>query len=154
MSYLNDTLTRLVAMEEEAVSGSDAADYAVHWQDGFPYWTNRITDYSPGEVLADQSQRIYTVDIFYFHGYITEDAPGKVEEGILSVLPTIQTFFEEHPGLESALFPTALRYLDPQQTRLLASPVVADMGAGTAGTKVLGTQIRLQIMFNVNINPK
>lgn len=153
MSYLNDALTRLAAMEEQMVSDSNAEDHAVYWQDGFPYWTNRLTDYAPGEVLADQSQRIYTVDIYYHHGYITADQPGKIEEGILSILPTIQTYFEEHRGLQSTAHPTILDGLDPTETRLLASPVVVNLGKGVAGTDVLGTQIRLQITFNIAINP-
>lgn len=151
MSYLNDAMTRLEAMAEEMVSGLEATGFAVHRQDKMPYATHRLSTYAPGVVLGDMSQRFYTVDIFYFWGYITEDQPGKVEENILSVLPTIQSFYEEHQGLESTLYPTPLRYLDPEQTRLLASPAVANLGKGPSGTDVLGTQIRLQIAFNVEI---
>lgn len=151
MSYLNDVLDRLKAMEQEMVSGSDAVDYAIHQQDGFPYFTNHISDYQPGEVLSDLSQRIYIAQIRYFAGYGTEDSPGEVEQTIYTNLPVIQTYFEEHPGLETSTLAT-LRYLDPTQTRLLASPVVVNLGKGVAGGTVYGSIIRLQIAINVAIS--
>jgi hypothetical protein len=151
MSYLNDAVDRIELMMEEAVSGADAVDYLVHWQDGFPYFTVGFRDYQPGEVLSDQSQRIYIAEIRFYAGYITEDQPGQVEQTIYTHLPVIQDYIEEHQGLETSALST-LRYLDPTQTRLLASPVVVNLGKGVAGTDVLGSIIRVQVTFNVEIN--
>lgn len=156
MSYLNDALARLVAMEQEMKAGSVAYPYAQHWQENFPYWTNAIESFEPGEYMGDDnSQRIYVAAIRYHVGYRTEGSYGDVEAALYTDLPALQEWFEEHPGLQSASYTTPLTDLDPQETRLLSSPVLAIIGKSSAtGNDVLGAVFRLQLTFNLSINPK
>lgn len=156
MSYLNDALARLVAMEKAMKTGSDAYPYAQHWQENFPYWTNAIESFEPGEYEGDDnSQRIYVAVIRYHAGYRTEGSYGDVEAAIYTDLPTLQTAFEENPGLQSTAYTTPLTGLDPLETRLLSSPVLAIIGKSSAtGNDILGAIFRLQLIFNISINPK
>lgn len=156
MSYLTDALTYVTAMESAMLGGADALPFAIHWQEDFPYWTNRITEFAPGEYYGDDnSQRLYTLEAVLHWGYETEGDPGAMETAIYEALPDIQTYFEERPGLQSPTYPDALRYLDPLETRLLASPVVAIVGKQAAtGNDILGTIIRVQLTFNISIDPK
>jgi len=156
MSYLNDALARLVAMEKEAKAGSDAYPYSIHWQENFPYWTNAIELFEPGEYMGDDnSQRIYIANLRYYRGYMTEGSYGEIEAAIYTDLPTLQEWFEEHPGLQSATYTTALTDLDPLETRLVSSPVLVNMGKSSAtGNDIAGTVFRLQLVFNLSINPK
>lgn len=156
MSYLTDALTYAAAMEAAMITGADALRFALHWQEDFPYWTNRYTEFTPGEYYGDDnSQRLYTLEAVLHWGYVTEGDYGAMETAIYENLPAIQTYFEERPGLQSPSYPTPLRYLDPLETRLLASPVIAIVGKHAAtGNDILGTIIRVQLAFNISIDPK
>lgn len=156
MTYLNDAMTRIKAMAEEALAGSDAKDFALWQQEGFPYFTCHVVDFQPGEYYgAENSKRVYTVDVHYHAGLITQGQPGEVEQAIYTNYPTLQTFFEEHHGLESTLYPGALTLLDPQESALMPCPVVTKFAAGSNGqTEEIGAIIRLQVKFNIGISPK
>lgn len=156
MSYLTDACTRIRDMAMEALAGSDAKSYGIWNQEGYPYFTTHVTDWEPGEFYgSENSKRIYIIDLHYHAGLITEGQPGEVETRIQDNYPTLQTFFEENPGLQTATYTTPLRYLDPQEEWLLPCPVTTRFGVGTDGQTIeIGAILRLRVAFNISINPK
>lgn len=156
MSYdLNDAMDRLVAMEQEMISGSEAKGYPSHWQANMPYWTNNITAFEPGDLYGDDvTIRLYTFKIDYHRGYWMEGNYGEMCEAIWQDLPIIQDFFESNPGLTYTGQSTPLRYLDATETRLLPSPVLTKFDHGGTHEPQFGTTVLLRVVYNIGITRK
>lgn len=158
MSYLDDMMTRLVDMEQEAISNSVAVKFPLYTQATFPYWTNNVTEFAPGraedEFEYDEARRVFTVESKYVIGHITEGYTGQPQEQFWSDWITILDFFDAHPGLTSTAYPTPLQYLDAQETTLLPSVGLARFQNSGIGADQVGGLIRQQVIFNKLINRK
>lgn len=158
MSYLDDLMTRLVDMEQEMITNSVAVKFPLYSQASFPYWTNNITEFTPGrgddEFEYDEARRMFTVEARYIIGHITEGYLGQPQEQFWADWITILDFFDARPGLTSTAYPAALQYLDPQETILLPSPGLSRFQNSGIGADQVGGMVRLQVVFNKLINRK
>ncbi len=157
-TYLEDAMTRLVDMEQECIANSTAVKFPLYTQADVPYWTNNIIDFTPGrgddEFEYDYERCIYTAEIRYIIGHITDGYQGQPQEQFWADWKTIQDFFAARPGLISTNYPTPLQYLDPQETILLPSPGLARFQNSGIGADQVGGVIRLQLVFDKAITRK
>lgn len=158
MSYLDDMMTRLVDMEQEVIANSVAVKYPLYTQASVPYWTNNVTEFTPGrpddEYEYDEARRIFTVESKYVIGHIDTGYQGQPQEQFWSDWITILDFFDAHPGLTSTAYPVPLQYLDPQETILLPSVGLARFQNSGIGADQVGGLVRQQVVFNKRITRK
>ncbi len=155
-TYLTDAMTRIVDMQQECRANTTAKPYPFHTQEDVPYWTNNFTEYTPGDYYgSENSQRIYTLEMRYIVGHITDGYKGQPQEQFWADWPIITTFFEERPGLVSTTYPTELAELESGLTDVAASPgLVRFQNTGLPGGDQVGGLIRLRLTFNISITPQ
>lgn len=152
MSYLNDLLDRVVALEKEAMASlsinADAVPYFNYPGSGFPYFTNRIAD-TP--VTGDGSEDIDfnnpTVTMRFVVGHATEGYKGEIESTLYSYLPTIKTYIQRRSNwLQSVTFPTRMDGL--QSARIVnAGGLRIFQNEGINSTQI-GAELQLVCIFD------
>jgi hypothetical protein len=119
-NYLTEALTRIAAMEKEALTDAgytpDAVPYFFHTQENFPYFTNRVDeDINTGATEgATQEWEVHghTARARLVIAHINEGVPGTPEGLLYVYMPLVTNFFVNHPMLQSALYPTAMDFLE------------------------------------------
>jgi hypothetical protein len=152
MSYLNDLLARVVALEKEAMSSlsinADAVPYFNYAGSGFPYFTNRIAD-TP--ITNDGSEDIDLnnplVIMRFVVGHATEGYKGEIEAKLYTYLPAIKTYIQQRSNwLQSAAYPTRMDNL--QSARISnAGGLRVFQNEGINSTQV-GAELQLACIFD------
>jgi hypothetical protein len=154
-TYLTNAMTRVCDMQEECVANSTAVPYPHYTQEDVPYWTNNFAEYTPGEYYGSENyQGIYTLDMRYIIGHITDGYQGQPQEHFWRDWPIIQQFFMVRPGLKSSAYTTELAELESGLTEILASPGLVRFQNSGIGADQVGGVLRLRLTFNVSITPK
>lgn len=114
---------RMVALEKEGLLAlstpvtCDAKPYWFHEQEAFPYWINRITDFTLDVEADDWGEEIDTVPFVVQAGLIignrTSGYKGERDAELQLYVPHMMEWFNEHESLRSATAPytTDLDYL-------------------------------------------
>lgn len=154
-TYLEDALTRIIAMQTEVISGSTAVNHQFWWQESFPYWTNKVSVDEPGIFDGlENDQIIVTVEMRYIIGHLTEGFYGQPIAQAYADWPVIRKYFSERSGLQSANYARPLTGLDPEETQLQAGDMIAIFDNSGIGAKQVGCPFRLRLVFNEGISPK
>lgn len=112
VSWINDVLRRLVALEKEATLAAigqtpDAYPYFFVAAEKPPYWTNRlatnpITD--DGSEVEDVLAPIFIAR--FVIGHVTSGVKGERETELYEVLPVAAKLINERELLQSTTYPT------------------------------------------------
>lgn len=154
MSYLNDLLERVVALEKEAMTSMDVKADAVpqfyHAQEAFPYFTNRIADIpisDDGSEDVDLNSPLVIMRLVV--GHITEGYKGQPEAKLYTWLPVIKIYFNERMWLTSEKYPDKMAGL--QSARVVnGGGLRVFENAGIAAMQV-GAEIQLACTFYESI---
>lgn len=112
MYDLTEALTRLAAMQEEAIAGSDAKPYWPYVQEAMPYWWNRINGMTVRtDLAADADIDVYTVEMGLVVAHLTEGYDGERGDKVTGYIVDVLEHVAEHPLLTSAAYPDELRWL-------------------------------------------
>lgn len=151
---INEALARVCAIQVAALAtlsvSADAKPYFYHFQESFPYFTNRIGELT----LADDGSEDYDRDTYpiimrLVVAHITEGFVGEIDDRLYDYIPLIKTYFNEREWLQSATYTTAM-------TSLIRARVTACSGwrafqnAGVSGFQV-GTEFTLTCEFDETI---
>lgn len=149
-TYLTELLDRVVAMQLEAMASisvnADARPMFWHWQEGFPYFTNRIADNpisDDGSQDEDLNQPVLIMRFVVAH--ITSGYKGENERNLYEWLPVIKTWFNEHMWLTSVAYPARMDNL--QSARIVNNGGIrAYENAGIPVIQV-GAELQLACIF-------
>lgn len=152
MSEISDVLDRVVAMQKEALPGSDSKPFWPYQQETFPYWTNRLGSTAIGDRQAGNSgaedieQRSYTVLMRLVVGHITSGYEGERQDELYEWIVDIEDFFMENPMLTSALFPTEPDFLAYESELTSHTGLVIFANAGVFAQQ-LGVEFSLTVPY-------
>lgn len=151
MTYLSDGLTRIVAMQKEAVSGSNAVPVFFWEQSNFPYWTNRIGPIT--NELDSQEVRIRTHQIVMrlVIGHLTEGYDTILEQQLSTYIPNIMGYFDSRIYLNSAAYPLQMDDLDARGALLTDCTGLQIFEQGGVGSQQIGVEFTLELPFKVYI---
>ena len=105
---LDAAIDRVVELEIEALNAlstpvpSDAKPYFFHWQEEFPYWTNRLGTMTQGEQDEEFDEPEYTLVMRLVIGHLTQDYDGFNEDKLKQWIPHICTYFSQRRWLQTA----------------------------------------------------
>jgi hypothetical protein len=158
-NYLTEALTRLAAMEKEALTDAgytpDAVPYFFHTQENFPYFTNRVdedTNTGATEGATEEWEaHDHTVRARLVIAHLTEGVPGTPEGLLYVYMPLVTNFLVNHPLLQSAAYPTAMDILSPRG--MTVERPTGFRIFNNAGFKVyqVGCEWPLRLPFNIPI---
>lgn len=109
---LQTTLLRVVALQKEALLAlttpvvADAFPYFLHTQATFPYFINRIGEWTSEGDSEDFDQDTYTVIMRLVIAHATSGYQGDNDNNLYTYIPQIKTYFNERQLLQSAAYPT------------------------------------------------
>lgn len=151
MSDHTDLMARIVAMEKEAYTGSDAVGYLIHQQETFPYWVNALgpaTYAGDSEDIAIVSREV-TLRLIVAN--LTEGYDGQAEKHLLDNLDAIILHLLTHPDLTSALYSSAPDYLYSTETELTRDSGLTFWRTSDAAPTQIGIEFILSIQYLVDI---
>jgi len=113
VSYLNDLLDRVVAIEKEAMTSigvtCSAWPYFYKTSSDFPYFTNRLADLPiTDDGSQDEDVNSPIVIMRFVVAHLTSGYKGEPERRLYEWLPTIKTVFNERQWLTSAAYPARM----------------------------------------------
>ncbi len=105
---LTETLDRIVLIEKEAlaaltpsVTAVDAVPRFIHWQNAWPYWTNRIINGFYGDDGEELDEDNYTLVARLIIGHILEGYEGQPENDLYTYIPQFKTYLHAREGLQT-----------------------------------------------------
>lgn len=156
-TYETELLNRMVALELEAMASinvhADAKPYFFHWQDSFPYFTNRIAT-SPrnndGSEDLDFNNPLVIVRLVVAH--VTEGFKGEPEEKLYEWGPIVASYIERRSNwLQTSTPPYTTRMDNLRESRVTDNGgfrMFQDSGIGAAQ---VGREIQVQCIFDEHI---
>lgn len=154
VSYLNELLLRVVAIQKEAMLSVDKTVDA--WpmfykvSETFPYFTNRIADL-PVTDNGSQDEDVNTplVIMRLVVAHITSGYQGEPESKLYEWMPLVKTVFNQRMWLTSEAYPEPM--YDLQSVRVVNNGRwVQEQNEGINAIQV-GVEIALQCVFNEHI---
>jgi hypothetical protein len=144
MTDLDDAIARLVEMQEDVISGSDAVPFAFYAQESTRYWTNDVTDFRV-EVESEELQRItYTVTMTCHGAEATEGYEGQPEESVQTLIPTVLQYFSKRRQLKRTNADSAVTNLDPRGAQITGGRVNRGL-TDSVGQRVFGIDFNLEL---------
>jgi hypothetical protein len=169
VSWRNELLARLVAMEKEALDawavanmetdGFDAIPLGIWSQDNYPYIINRIGPSIPdGSQTSDQwgegiSMRTYTVDVRVVVDHFTSRYEGDNEELAHEIMPVLVLYFEKRLMLttDSGTYATEPTWLSPEGI-VIDTTGINTFETGGIGAIQIGEELSLQVPVIRSLN--
>lgn len=116
---IDAAMDRVVELEIEALNAlstavpCDAKPYFFHWQEDFPYWTNRLgtMNYWRGEEDEEFDYPEYTIVMRLVIAHLTQDYDGFNEDKLKMWIPHIITYFSQRRWLQTATTSAGLNSL-------------------------------------------
>lgn len=145
-TYLSDGLARIVAMQKEIITTSDAKPFFFYAQESFPYWTNRVGNVSVE--LQSQDFYIYTHHIVMrlVIGHKTEGYTGDLEQTLQTTyIPQTLEYFAGRIRLQSASYPGIMTDIDPRGAIMLNCTGLATFQDGGIGVEQIGSEFTLEM---------
>jgi|AACY02.2.fsa_nt_gi hypothetical protein len=151
MSYYEDIMKRIAAMQKQALSAltSDAVDAVHYWphqQESFPYFVNRLGggDFDRTSTGMAQIQRDVLMRMVV--GHMTEGIGGAIAETVYAYMEAVEDFFHQQPRLTSAAYPTSADYVIDQPKITGDTGLVAFQNAGIETIQV-GVEYTLELLL-------
>jgi hypothetical protein len=144
--FLNDLMDRIVALEKEAVTTSDAVPYWPYQQASFPYWTNRLGPYEQvfayGEdVPRDESSVLMRL----VAAHVSEGYEGESQSNIHQWVVATLNKFEDNPYLVSTTYATEFDDIAPDGAVIIShTGLVIFQNAGVLANQ-LGVEFTLSV---------
>jgi hypothetical protein len=149
-NYLQDMLARFAAMEEEAVSGCDAAPYWPYQQGAFPYWSNRLgtMTLNDSEFGEDIQQYIHQVLARFVIAHLESGYHGENADKLVDWLGDIQTYFRTHPMLttDAGSYTAPPDFLHYEMRMVSHTGLVVFQNAGI-GSNQLGVEFTFELPY-------
>lgn len=104
---LDSAIDRIVENEIAALAAlstpvnADAKPYFYHWQESFPYWTNRVGPMQMGDLGEEFDNPTYSVIMRLVIDHMTADYAGNNEDKLKLWMPQVVTYFHAHPRLQT-----------------------------------------------------
>jgi len=147
---LDAAMTRLVAMEKEALAAIttnvDAVTYFPYEQDGFPYWTNRLTIAPPSWKSGEFVDYVFSITGRLVVAHLTEGYRGEGITKIYQYIPEVLDYFDNRPFLTSTSYPTELDDVSPDN----GLEIVDIIGPAAYRNDGIGsTQVGIEVIFRL-----
>jgi hypothetical protein len=150
VSYLNELLDRVVAIQKEAMLSiniaADAWPYFYKTSESFPYFTNRIADVpitDDGSQDEDVNTPLVIMRLVVAH--LTSGYKGEAERRLYEWMPVVKTTFNQRQWLTSNAYPVRMANL--QEVRVINNGrFVQEKNDGIDATQV-GVEIALRCVF-------
>lgn len=113
MSDLYDMMDRLVLMEKDVQTNTDAVPVAFYAQEATPYWTNQIMSFIVEEDSFDLQKITYSISMTLWLATTTEGFEQEAERKAQTILPTILTYFAQRRQLKRTSADSAVVGLYP-----------------------------------------
>lgn len=149
VSWINDILLRLVAIEKEATLTAvgktvDAKPFFFFAGEAPPYWTNRLAT----NPIADDGSEVEDVltPIFIARlvvGHVTSGMEGERETELYEILPVASKLINERELLQSTTYPT--RPLDAFRARCFDGGGFRIFDNSGIGTQQYGAELQIRI---------
>lgn len=147
--FLNDILTRVEAIEKEALQADKGDVETLMWpgqQTTTPYWVNR---WGPYELDYDYGEDIpidrFSVLMRLVGGHFKEGYEGESQTDLLKWMVAVMNAFEDATNLESATYPDGIEFIaDPGATLVSNTGLVIFQNAGVLAQPA-GIEFTLQI---------
>ena len=114
-NYLEDTLVRLTAIEDEihVLLGKtpSAKEYGLFSRDAYPYWRNIIGETRITRESEGYEDRTHTIFLGWTLGVVDTGREGRLEDNATSWIVTVLDYFQARPTLYSETYPTPPRWL-------------------------------------------
>lgn len=147
-SYMGNAMLRIAAMEEEALSGSDAAPFWPYSQESFPYWTNRPAARSTDDWSEDIQVYRRQVLARLVIGHLESGYKGENADKLIDWMADIETYWREHPMLttDAGSYTSEPDYLFEEMRNLTDTGLVVFQNSGLMSTQI-GVEYTLDIPF-------
>lgn len=153
MSYMNELLARVVAIQKEAMASftppvpADAVPRFNYTGEGFPYFTNRIVD-TPISDDGSQDEDVNSPVLVmrFVVGHVTTGYKGEIEGRLYTWLPSIKTYFNRRMWLQSAAYPARMENL--QSARVINNGGLRIFENAGINAVQVGAEIQLQCIFD------
>lgn len=118
MTYLDDALDRLVAMQQESLNTAlgfdcDAKPFWPYFQDTFPYWTNRPGQRNNADLSHDVRIKVRNIQMRLVLGHWNEGYEGELAERAVELIVAIDDYFDVREDLSSTTYPSGPDFLMP-----------------------------------------
>lgn len=157
-TYETELLARVVALELEAmasigVTKCDAVPYFFHTQEGFPYFTNRISANPIGDDGSEDLDLNRPLVIMrLIVGHVTEGYRGQPEGKLYEWGPVIKTYIQSRSNwLKTATTPYTTRMDGLQSARVIDSGGLRIFDNSGLGVNQVGREFQLQCVFDESI---
>lgn len=150
MSDHTDLFARLVAMEQEAYSGSVAFPYFYVTAERPPFWVNRL---GPATYDWDSEEfSITTRDIIMrlVIANLTQGYDSESERLLLDNLDAIILYFRHRPLLTSSTYPAAPDYLYSTNTDLVSDGGLVFWQASPDAPTLIGIEFTMSVIYLVD----
>lgn len=156
-TYETELLMRLVTLEKEAMASigvtADAKPYALHVQEAFPYFTNRV---AANPVSDDGSEDLDLnnplVIIRLVIGHVTEGYKGQPEGKLYEWGPVIKTYLQRRSNwLQCATAPYNTRMDGLQSARVTDNGGYRIFDNSGLGVNQVGRELQVQCIFDESI---
>lgn len=156
-TYETELLNRLVALEKEAMTSigvsADAKPYALHVQESFPYFTNRIaanTVTDDGSEDTDLNNPLVIIRLVI--GHATEGYKGQPEGKLYEWGPVVKTYLQQRANwLQTAAGPYATRMDNLQSARVTDNGGFRIFDNSGLGVNQVGRELQVQCIFTASI---
>lgn len=152
-TYETELLNRIVALEIEAMASIgvrvDAKPYALHAQEAFPYFTNRIFSNAIGDdgsETLDYNRPLVVMRLVI--GHVTEGYKGQSESKLYEWGPVIKTYIQQRTNwLMTDTEPYTTRMDNLQSARIIDSGGFRIFDNSGIGVSQVGREFQLQCIF-------
>ena len=155
-TYETELLNRLVALEIEAMASidvrADAKPYALHVQESFPYFTNRIQSNpvsDDGSEDLDLNNPLAVIRLVV--GHVTEGYKGEPESKLYEWGPVVKTYIQRRMWLQTATGVYSVRMDNLQSARVTDNGGFRIFDNSGLGVNQVGREFQVQCIFTESI---
>lgn len=142
---LDNLLERLNLMQKAVVTNSDAVPVSFYAQEGTPYWTNRIVDFTLQEDSEQLQIITYTIEMLLVLGSVTEGFKNEAERRIHTWLPTVLLYFGQRRQLKRTVADAPLTNLYPQGSLITGGRADYNLQNTGIGTLQFGISFTIDV---------
>jgi hypothetical protein len=153
-TYETELLNRLAALEIEAMASigvnADAKPYALHVNERFPYFTNRIASNPVGDdgsEVEDLNQPLVIIRLVV--GHVTEGYRGEPEGNLYEWGPVVKTYIQKRSNwLTTATGPYTARMSHLQSARVTDNGGFRIFENSGLGVNQVGRELQVACIFD------